>query len=215
MSLTADRDSVLERLAVSRETLARLDVYVAQLTKWQRSINLIAPSTLSAIWSRHVLDSAQLAHRFPEPAIWLDLGSGAGFPGLIVAILKIGQPDVRVHLIESDTRKAAFLQDTARATGAPVTVHSKRIDSVLSRPPEGIEMITARALAPLDQLIDWCAPLLEKGVEACFMKGRETDVELTRTAKSWRLDVDLIPSITDPDARIVHVRRVERVTPTE
>ena len=205
----SERERVLQRLDVSRETAARLDHYVDLLKTWQRVQNLVAPSTLAEVWSRHVLDCGQLVGLFPEARIWVDLGSGAGLPGLIVAILLHQRADTHVHLIESNQRKAAFLREAIRTTGVRATVHADRIESVIGKGVVSADMVTARALAPLDALLTLAAPLLKTGAQAAFLKGQDLEEELTQAAKSWRIEFVLIPSLTDERARIVHVRRAE------
>ncbi|HYG84692.1 MAG TPA: 16S rRNA (guanine(527)-N(7))-methyltransferase RsmG [Azospirillum sp.] len=190
---------------VSRETLERLAVYESLLAKWQKTINLVGPKTLNDTWGRHFLDSAQLFPLLPESTRTLvDLGSGAGFPGLVLAIL--GVPEV--HLIESDVRKAAFLREAARATGAPATVHNKRIEAVSGLQAD---VVTARALAPLKDLLDWAFPLIgERGV-ALFLKGQNVEDELTDTTKYWKMQTERFDSITDPTGSILRMSGLVRV----
>ena len=189
---------------VSRETLDRLTAYADLLVKWQARINLIGPETLPDLWSRHFLDSAQLFALIPPTARRLvDLGSGAGFPGLVLAVM--GAPDV--HLVESDSRKCAFLREAARITGATVTVINKRIEQA---PPLAADVVTARALAPLVKLLDWAAPHLAAQGQCLFLKGRGVDDELTATAKEWNIAVDRIPSLTDPAGFVLQLREVSR-----
>ena len=175
---------------VSRETLHDLERYVALLAKWQPAINLVGPRTLADVWRRHMLDSAQLAP-MAQGRRWLDLGSGAGFPGLVLAIMGVGE----VHLVESDARKAAFLATVARETGAKAIVHAVRLEFL---PAESYDVITARALAPLADLLDWSARFRGPETVCLFPKGQDIDVELTEAAKCWRLDVEKVPSRTDP-----------------
>ncbi len=197
------RDEVLAR--VSRETGARLDTYVAELARWQTVKNLVGPSTLSEIWARHVDDCLQIVDLAPDGARrWLDLGSGAGLPGLIVAIA--GPQGTQVDLVESNGRKCAFLRAAARATGAPVRVHQARLESVIPGLSGKVDVVTARALAPLKDLIAWCDPLWRSGTVGLFMKGQDVESELTEASKSWMIQYDLIPSRSDPKGRIVRVR---------
>ena len=189
---------------VSRETLRRLTIYADLLTKWQAKINLVGPETLPDLWSRHMLDSAQLLPLIPPNAKRLvDLGSGAGFPGLVLAVM--GAPDV--HLVESDQRKCAFLREAARLTGTNVTIHAKRIEQVA---PLEADVVTARALAPLGKLLDWAFPHLAKGGECLFLKGRGADDELTATTKEWNIALDRIVSLTDPASLVLQLREVCR-----
>lgn len=194
---------------VSRETGERLKTYAGLLAKWQKAINLVAPNTLSDIWGRHFLDSAQLLPLAPEgTARWLDLGSGGGFPGLVIAALGIPQ----VHLVESDQRKAAFLREAARAMGVAAAVHVKRIEAVepadLHRAMGGApQVISARALAPLAELLPRAYRLAGPQTIYLFPKGRQAEDELTEARRYWTIDaVDMLPSQTDPAARILRIR---------
>ncbi|RVU21160.1 16S rRNA (guanine(527)-N(7))-methyltransferase RsmG [Methylobacterium oryzihabitans] len=198
------REAVLAAHAVSRETAAALDLYVRQLARWQTIKNLVGPSTLAEVWTRHVADSLQLLALAPDARRWLDLGSGAGIPGLLIAIAGREIPGFRVDLVESNARKGAFLQETARLTGAPATIHVARIEAVIGNFAEA-EVVCARALAPLPQLVAWTAPLLKNGVIGLFPKGREAGTELTAAREEWRFEADLIPSRTDSEARIVRI----------
>ncbi|HYD71086.1 16S rRNA (guanine(527)-N(7))-methyltransferase RsmG [Azospirillum sp.] len=190
---------------VSRETLERFTAYEAVLRKWQKSINLVGPKTLDDVWGRHFLDSAQLHPLLPEGArVVVDLGSGAGFPGLVLAIL--GVPEM--HLIESDARKAAFLREAARATGVSVTVHNKRIEAV---EPFRADAVTARALAPLADLLSWAHPFLGDGGTAVFLKGQNVEDELTATTKYWKMRVERFDSLTDPTGTILRLSGIARV----
>src|SRR5579862_1487338 len=158
---------------VSRETLAKLETYAAQLARWQKAINLVSKSTLDSVWQRHLLDSAQLLRHLPEtPGPLVDLGSGAGFPGLVLAIA--GVPDV--HLVEADARKAAFLAETARLTGTKITLHTRRIADIAPFPAA---VVTARALAPLTELLGLARPFFAAGTIGLFHKGRDWRRELT------------------------------------
>lgn len=196
------RDRVLADNDVSRETSRKLDLYVAQLRRWQSIKNLVGPGTLDAVWTRHVADALQLLALAPDARTWLDLGSGAGIPGLILAIA--GPPGIAVDLVESNARKCAFLTETARLTGAPARVHNARIEAVTAD-HIGVDVVCARALAPLDQLLAWTEPLLKTGTIGLFPKGRDAQSELTGAARRWTVGHDLIPSRTESSARIVRV----------
>lgn len=195
------REQVLADFDVSRETAAKLDLFVSELTRWQRVKNLVGAADLAVLWPRHIADSLQLIGLAPSGA-WIDLGSGAGFPGLVAAIL---QPDTAVHLVESDQRKSAFLRHIARLAAPNVTIHAARIEDVLPRIAGPIAAISARAVAPLTQLLDWSSPLLMAGSVGLFPKGRTYAAELTQARECWRFDADLIPSRTDSAARIIRV----------
>ncbi|MDQ0468056.1 16S rRNA (guanine(527)-N(7))-methyltransferase RsmG [Labrys wisconsinensis] len=208
--VAGEREGVLRELGVSRETAAALDAYAELLTRWQAVKNLVAPSTLAALWRRHILDSGQLLPHVGPARALADFGSGAGFPGLVLAVLMAGRPGVQVHLVESNNRKAAFLREAIRVTGAPAEVHAVRIEDFVARPPATMDLVTARALAPLSDLLGLSEGLLKTGARALFLKGQDVEQELTEAAKSWRIQATLIPSITDPAGRIVHVAAAER-----
>jgi 16S rRNA (guanine527-N7)-methyltransferase len=192
---------------VSRETLDRLTTFVALIAKWQTATNLVAAATLPDIWRRHIADSAQLLALFPEARYWLDLGSGAGLPGLVVAIL-LAERDGHAHLVESDTRKAAFLREAVRSTAAPATVHQGRIDTVLASWQTSVDLVTARALAPLPRLIDLIAPLLSREIRAAFPKGREYEHEVDDAAQSWQFDLVKHRSRIEDDAVILELTHI-------
>jgi 16S rRNA (guanine527-N7)-methyltransferase len=206
VDISADRARALRLLPVSRETAARLDRFVALLLDWQKRVNLIARSTEPELWTRHVADSLQLVALAPEARIWADLGSGAGFPGVVIACALADTPGAHVHLVESVGKKAAFLRAAVEATGAPATVHAVRVEDFAKKPPRAIEVITARALAPLPRLLALTSPLLKTGTYALFPKGQDVAAELTEAAKCWKIQASLAPSRTDPKARIVIVR---------
>jgi 16S rRNA (guanine527-N7)-methyltransferase len=212
-NLAADRARALALTPVSRETSDRLDRFVELLLRWQRTTNLIAPSTASRIWTRHIADSLQLLDVVPEALVWVDLGSGAGFPGLVIAAALAGKPGAVVHLVESNAKKAAFLREAQRLTGAPAIVHTARAEDFAERCHEAVDAVTARALAPLKSLLQLCFPLLGKsGAAALFPKGQHAELEIRDAAaqmKAWALAATLVPSRTDPTGRIV-VIRVER-----
>lgn len=208
-TLAADRAETLRRFDVSRETTQRLDAFVVLLQTWQVKTNLVAPSTLDTIWSRHVADSLQLLSLAPEAKNWIDLGSGGGFPGMVIAAALA--PPAHVHLVESNSKKAAFLREAARVTGAPATIHAQRIEQFFQQFQGDVDIVTARALAPMTELLGYVAPLLKTGTRALLLKGQDVADELTEAAKYWRIEYDLTPSQTAPDARIVIVRRLERI----
>jgi 16S rRNA (guanine527-N7)-methyltransferase len=189
--------------SVSRETLGRFESYAALLVKWQKAINLVGPKTLDDIWRRHFLDSAQLWSLLPAGTrVVADLGSGAGFPGLVLALL--GVPEV--HLIESDQRKSVFLRETARELGLLVKVHAARAETVSGL---DADLVTARALAPLDALLELAAPFLRAKRGYClFLKGAEAERELTDSPKRRNMRVDRFPSITDPRGSILRLREI-------
>ncbi|PPE79277.1 16S rRNA (guanine(527)-N(7))-methyltransferase RsmG [Kaistia algarum] len=197
-------------LPVSRETMARLEIYVALLRKWQPAQNLVSPKTMDQIWRRHIADSAQLVALFPAALRWADLGSGAGLPGLVTAILLTGRDGAAVHLVESNQRKCAFLRTVVRETGAPAMVHEGRIESVLKHFVEPVDYVSARALAPLVSLLDLSEPLFASGARAAFHKGADFEGELREASKSWSLDLVRHKSMIDADSSVVEILRAER-----
>jgi 16S rRNA (guanine527-N7)-methyltransferase len=237
-------DDFAAAFGVPHDTIERLIAYEKLLRQWQKAVNLVAPGTLDAIWHRHFADSAQLAPLAPAGALsWIDLGSGAGFPGLVVAILMGGtrspraaptaqQPpsawgEGRGHpnplpasgergltgftLIESDTRKCAFLREVARQTGTPVDILSKRAESVRTSVNKDLpRVVSARALAPLDRLLELAAPLSSPGTTLLFLKGKEAGKELRVAGRLWKFQVALVPSVTDRHGRVAAITNLER-----
>ena len=208
--LSADRRAALILTPVSRETAARLDRFVEVFLAWQRKLNLVASSTVGTLWTRHIADSLQLLRLDPEARIWLDLGSGGGFPVLVIACALADTAGGQAHLVESNARKAAFLREAARILGLPAIVHCARIEEFVPRWSESADVVVARALAPLPRLLDFALPALKKGAKGIFPKGQDVEAELTEATKSWNIAADLVPSLTDSKARIVVVRRAER-----
>jgi 16S rRNA (guanine527-N7)-methyltransferase len=206
--LSLDKARALALTPVSRETEERLDRYVELLLHWQRKINLVSPSTLRELWTRHVADSLQLIPLAPQARIWADLGSGGGFPGLPIALA--GEVTM-VHLIESNGKKAAFLREAVRGTGARAVVHQERAEKFGESCTETVHVVTARAVAPLKTLCNQAFPLLKRGAIGLFPKGQDVDVELTHAAKYWRLDASKVPSKTSPAGSIVVIRSLEPI----
>ena len=207
--LAADKARALALVPVSRETLDRLDRFVALLLRWQERINLIAPSTEQNLWTRHIADSLQLLPFAPDRHVWADLGSGGGFPGVVIACALADQPGARIYLVETNIKKIAFLREAVRATSAPAVVHAAKIEDFAARPPEPIEVVTARALAPLPRLLHISSLLLKSGALGLFPKGQDAVAELTQASKYWNIQASLTPSRTDPKAHIVIVRELE------
>ncbi|MGO4669223.1 16S rRNA (guanine(527)-N(7))-methyltransferase RsmG [Bosea sp. 2YAB26] len=205
-----DRARALRLTPVSRETQERLALLVAELVKWQNAKNLVSSTTLSDVWTRHVADSLQLFALAPDARTWLDLGSGGGFPGLVIGICLAEQGQGRIHLVESNARKCAFLRHAARVTGAPVTVHASRIEDIVGEFTEKVDVVTARALAPLPILLGWCKELLRTGTLGLFPKGQYLDAELTEASKYWKIQASTVVSVTDPAARILLIREAEQ-----
>ncbi|WP_428032164.1 16S rRNA (guanine(527)-N(7))-methyltransferase RsmG [Ancylobacter sp.] len=208
---SSDRRHALSLTPVSRETEQRLDTIVALLEKWQRTINLVAPASLKAVWTRHVADSLQLLPLVGEVRRWVDLGSGGGFPGLVVAAVLAERPGADVTLVESDSRKAAFLREAARLADLPVTVLPARIEQVARSIAPGVEVVSARALAPLPRLLELTAPFLAEGATGLFLKGQDVDNELTQASKSWRIEAEIKASLTDGGGHVLIVRAAEKL----
>jgi 16S rRNA (guanine527-N7)-methyltransferase len=204
--LAADRDRAFSLVSVSRETAERLQRFIELLLSWQQTTQLVATSTLPRLWTRHVADSLQLLDLAPEARTWVDLGAGGGFPGVVIACALAQMPNARVHLVESNGKKAAFLREAVRLTKAPAVVHPTRIENFVESFGERADVVTARALAPLKVLLDQSFRLLESGGQGIFPKGQDVEAELTEAAKYWNMQASLAPSRTDSNGRIVIVR---------
>lgn len=211
--MTADTADAFETLfPVSRETRTRLTIYADLVRRWQKAQNLVAPSTLPHLWQRHVADSAQLHFLAPDVTRWIDLGSGAGFPGLVTAILLADREGARVHLVESNQRKAAFLRTVIRETGCPATVHAGRIEVVTTgwdHDAEPVGGVSARALADLEALCGHARPFVQAGARAFFHKGRESRSEIVKASHTWDLDLVEQESRIDPDSVILVLSRID------
>jgi 16S rRNA (guanine527-N7)-methyltransferase len=204
--LAADRARALEMLPVSRETASKLAVFVDKLLGVSRHTNLIARSTIPTIWVRHVADSLQLLPLAPDAKCWVDLGSGAGFPGIVLACALADRAGTSVHLVESIGKKAAFLREAVELLQVPAVVHAMRIEDFVKTFKGQADVVCARALAPLDELLTLAHPLLKTGAKGLFHKGQDVEGELTRASKYWNIDAELVPSKTSPEGRIVVVR---------
>lgn len=207
--MTDDEAKAALAADVSRETLERLCVYADLLIKWQQKINLVSPMTIPAIWSRHMLDSAQLFKHAPSQAKrWLDLGSGGGFPGLVcAAIAHEHRPALHIALVESDQRKATFLREAARHMGLSVAVHGCRVAAL---PPHAADIVSARALAPLHDLCDMAHFHLAPNGICLFQKGARHAEEVEIAKRGWHLDYKIFPSVTEPDAVVMRIERLLR-----
>lgn len=192
-------------MSVSRETREKLEIFAALLTQWNERINLVSPRDMLNLWPRHIEDSLQLAALIAPGARVTDLGSGGGFPGLVIAIATqkdgVGSP---VTLIESDQRKCAFLREAARACGVQATVLASRIEQAPGQVAPA-DVVTARALAPLDTLLDWASPLLKPEGRCLFLKGKKTPDELTDARKRWHMSEKSLASRTDPSGVILEI----------
>ena len=205
--LAADREAALQLTPVSRETSERLGGLVDLLLRRSTHTNLIARSTLPTIWTRHIADSLQLLPLAPDAKCWIDLGAGAGFPGLVIACALADRPNLKIHLVESIGKKAAFLREAAEQLKLPAIVHAVRIEDFGKNLQFRPDVVTARALAPLDELLKLAQPLLRTGALGLFPKGQDVEVELTKASKSWNIEASLVPSKTNPESRIVVVRK--------
>ncbi|WP_293798524.1 16S rRNA (guanine(527)-N(7))-methyltransferase RsmG [uncultured Bosea sp.] len=205
-----DRQRALSLTPVSRETEERLALLVTELGRWQAAKNLVSSATLADVWTRHIADSLQIFGLGEGRERWLDLGSGGGFPGLVIGICLAEQGKGQIDLVESNARKCAFLRHAARVTGAPVKVHAARIEDVIGDFTGKVDVVTARALAPLPRLLDWCEELLRTGTLGLFPKGQHLDAELTDSARYWKIQATTVSSVTDDAARILMVRSAER-----
>lgn len=195
---------------VSHETLDRLKIYAALLERWQSKMNLVGPGSMEGMWRRHFFDSAQLlplvraAHPEKKDLLWLDLGSGAGFPGLVLAILGAGE----VHLVESNGRKCTFLRQVIRETGAPAVVHNVRIEDLPAMTPD---VITSRALAEVANILELAKNCLGADTEIWLLKGQHIEKELTRATISWNMQVEKHPSRSDPSGTVLCLKGIQRV----
>lgn len=207
--MTGDELARLRGQPVSRETFERLAAFVALLEKWNPKINLVSAGTLAQVWTRHILDSLQLFDLAQaDTGHWVDLGTGGGFPGLVVALVAQDEaPDLRITLVESDQRKAAFLATALRAAGAAAQVRAERIEGL---PPLGATILTARALAPLPRLLDYAARHLAPNGRAFFPKGQMVEAELEQALASHRFRYQKHPSRTDSQAVILQIEDISR-----
>lgn len=206
----ADKRAALALTPVSSAIEERLDRYVALLREWQAKTNLVAPSTLPQLWTRHISDSLQLPELAPAAKIWVDLGSGGGFPGVVLACALAETSGAQVHLVERIAKKAAFLREAIRITASPGIVHLSEIGDIVEKWNGPIDCVTARALAPLHQLIGFAEPLVAKGAKALFLKGQDVEAELTESTKYWKIRTNLHSSRTGGQGWIVEIDQIER-----
>ena len=208
--LAADKQRALALTPVSRETEVRLSKFVELLLLRQQKQNLIGPSTLPQLWTRHVADSLQLLNLAPDARVWVDFGSGAGFPGIVIACALADEPGAIVHLVESVGKKANFLREVVAELGLPAQVHLERAEKFGETCAEAVDVVTARAVAPLKILCDQAFPLIARGAIGLFPKGQDVDAELTGAAKYWRLEASKVPSVTNPASGILILRGLLR-----
>ena len=212
--LASDKAAALALTPVSRETEARLDRYVDLLLEWQAKTNLVAPSTLPNLWTRHISDSLQLLALAPSAKVWVDLGSGGGFPGVVLACALADTPGAMVHLVERNAKKAAFLREALRITASPGAVQLADIGDIVDRITGRVDCVTARAVAPLQQLIGFAEPLVRQGAKALFLKGQDVEAELTEATKYWKMKPHLHSSRTGGHGWIVELDHIERRNPS-
>jgi len=210
LTAPSDKTKALALTPVSRETESRLERYLDLLRRWQAKTNLVAPSTLPHLWTRHVADSLQLRLLAPNAKVWVDLGSGGGFPGVVLACALAETPGAKVHLVERNSKKAAFLREALRITSAPGIVHADGIEDIVDSIEGPIDCVTARALAPLHHLVGFAEPLVKRGAKALFPKGQDVEAELTEATKYWNIKPLLHSSLTGGHGWIVELDRIER-----
>ncbi|MBN9584118.1 MAG: 16S rRNA (guanine(527)-N(7))-methyltransferase RsmG [Afipia sp.] len=206
----SDKAAALRLTPVSRETEARLDRYVDLLVAWQAKTNLISPTTLPQIWTRHIADSLQLLDLAPDAKRWLDFGSGGGFPGVVLACALAERDGASVQLVERNAKKAAFLREAIRITGGAGTVILSDIGDYVDSLQAPVDCVTARAVAPLHMLLDYAAPLMTRGAKALFLKGQDVESELTEATKYWIIEPRLHPSRTGGHGWVVELNQLER-----
>jgi 16S rRNA (guanine527-N7)-methyltransferase len=210
--LAADKAAALALIPVSRETEARLDRYVELLLQWQATTNLVAPSTLPQLWTRHIADSLQRLDLAPQATRWADFGSGGGFPGVVLACA-LAERGGRVDLVERIAKKAAFLREALRVTGARGEVYPKDIGDYVDSSQQQPDCVTARALAPLHLLLGYVEPLVRQGAKALLLKGQDVESELTEATKYWKIEPILHRSRSGGEGWIVEINHIEAVAP--
>ena len=213
LSPAADRAKALSLVPVPPETEARLAILVDLLGRWRKLANLVSAASFAEAWTRHVADSAQLLALAPEARRWLDLGSGAGFPGLVIAIQLADVAGARVHCVESDRRKCAFLREAARATGAPAQIHPVRVEALDPAAVGPVDAVVARAFAPLPRILEFARVWIARGAVGVFPRGRSVAAQLEALSVPPDLAIDLVASKIDPHAAILRVRNVSQASP--
>ena len=201
-----DPTSFAAATGASPAQMADLEQFRALLAEWNERMNLVGPSALESFWGRHAWDSAQLLQLAPEARTWADLGAGAGFPGIVLAALMKGRVGGHVHLVESLTKRCGFLETVVSALNLPATVHNARAESLSLT----VDIVTARACAPLERLLEFAWPHLRQGATGLFLKGRDIEAELAEATTSWDFAPELLPSLSDPSGRIVRVKGLRR-----
>jgi 16S rRNA (guanine527-N7)-methyltransferase len=205
--LADDRRAASRLVPVSRETEDRLAIFVELLDRWRQKTNLISNSTFATVWTRHIADSAQLSALAPDAKRWVDMGSGAGFPGLVIAIQLAGVPGALVHCIESDRRKCAFLREAARATGAAAAIHPQRVEAIEPKSLGTVDAVTARAFAPLPLTLELARPWMERGAIAVFPRGESAKDQIAALPEAWAYAIETLQSVVNPKAAILRIRQ--------
>ena len=206
LSPPADAAGVQAALGATDSQIADVEAFRVLLAEWNEKMNLVGPSAMSQFWSRHVYDSAQLLTLKPEALVWADLGAGAGFPGIVLAVLLKGREDAQVHLVESMAKRCRFLSEVVHRLRLPAQVHNARAEDLGIR----VDIVTARACAPLVRLLGYAEPYLKKGATGLFLKGQDVASELEEATTYWEFEADIVPSLSDERGRIVRVRRLGR-----
>jgi 16S rRNA (guanine527-N7)-methyltransferase len=201
-----DATSFARAAGASAEQMADLERFRQLLAEWNEKMNLVGPATLDVFWNRHAWDSAQLLILAPDARVWADLGAGAGLPGLVLAILGKGRPGFHVHLVESMAKRCRFLSEVVRELDLPATVHNARAENL----DLVVDIVTARACAPLARLLGYARPYLKAGALGLFLKGQDVAAEIEEASRSWDLDADTVASLSDPRGQVVRVRRLGR-----
>ena len=205
--LADDRRAASRLVPVSRETEDRLAIFVELLDRWRQKTNLISNSTFATVWTRHIADSAQLSALAPDAKRWVDMGSGAGFPGLVIAIQLAGVPGALVHCIESDRRKCAFLREAARATGAAAAIHPQRVEAIEPKSLGTVDAVTARAFAPLPLTLELARPWMGRGAIAVFPRGESAKDQIAASPEAWTHAIETLQSVVNPKAAILRIRQ--------
>jgi 16S rRNA (guanine527-N7)-methyltransferase len=209
--MTDKRASALSLIDATSSNARDLDIFIERLARWRKITNLVSDATFADVWSRHIADCGQLLELAPLAKRWVDMGSGAGFPGMVIGILLKGIEGAEIHCIESDRRKCAFLREVARATGAPVAVHPTRVEEVDARSLLPVDAVTARALAPLSQLVELAQVWLANGAIGIFPRGRSANEQIEAFPNQEQFQIETLPSKVEPEARIVRLRRAPQV----
>ena len=201
-----DAESFAAASGASADQVADLTRFLEMLTAGNAVMNLVGPATIPDFWNRHAWDSAQLRRLAPDARTWADLGAGAGFPGLVLAILGKGRPDTHIHLVESMAKRCRFLAQVVEALDLPATVHNTRAENLSL----SVDIVTARACAPLHRLLGYARPYFKAGATGLFLKGQDVVADMSEAARYWEYEADVIPSLSDERGRIVRVRRLGR-----